>query len=115
MGTTPNTGPPPSSISTAPSALTTMGGLWPAFANFNSPVAGSSTLKKNVMNRLLGHLAHVVLFKRDIKPPRSPGSSASTCTRACKAIIMSEAGIPFPETSPNASATRPSAYGKKSK
>ena len=70
-------------------------------------MAGSSTQKKNVMKRLLGHLAQVILLMRVMIAPRSSGSSTSTCTRACSPIIISEAGMPLPETSPSASATRP--------
>ena len=85
-----------------------IGGLCPALAYARSPVTALNTEKKNVMKRLLGHLAQVALLMRVMKCARLPGSSASTCTRAWSAIIISDAGMPLPDTSPRARATRPS-------
>ena len=51
--------------------------------------------KRGLMNRFFGHVRQVCLFSRDMKAPRFPGSSASTCTRACSAIIIKDAGIPY--------------------
>ena len=53
-GTMPRTGPPPWSSSKLPEARTNSGGLWPALAYESSPVAGSSTQKNMLMNRLSG-------------------------------------------------------------
>ena len=104
----PSTGPPPFQHLGFARGAHHDGRIVPRVGVSQLAGAAFSTQKKKVMKRLLGHLAQVALLSRVMNGARLPGSSASTCTRACSAIIISDAGMPLPETSPSARATRPS-------
>ena len=106
-GKTPSTGPLPSSIWPPPRRAPG----WRIVARIGERQLARGRIEhaeKESDEAVAGAVGAGGLVEPRHETARLPGSSASTCTRACSAIIISDAGMPLPETSPSARPTRPS-------
>ena len=113
-GSTPSSGPPGGSGSTAPPAPSSRGGGCPATTDHTVPVSGSTTAHASVTNWCASVLAWTRRSRRAVAPssaaPRSPASSRSGSTirnPAWRVAIRSDAPIPLPTTSATATRRRP--------